>query len=95
MDWPLDPNWKCETCGGNYALIWGLVHGECRCSLCHAEYTMRDWSKEGNPTVTTPISKLKEEYKAPAKLAWERFHIPEDELTDEQWQECGAPMEVA
>lgn len=81
MNWPIDRKWKCETCGTNTGLEWGLVHARCRCNQCHTQYHMRD-DKE---ILTWPKCMLKDEYKEPAKLAWERFATPVDELTDEQW----------
>jgi trehalose-6-phosphate synthase len=84
MDWPLDKGWKCETCGVNEGLEWGLVHAQCRCNKCHTEYYMRD---ENDKIVTTPICTLKREYKEPAKRLWEKYHIPIDETNDAQWDE--------
>ena len=47
---------------------------------------MRD--DDGN-VVTVPISLLKEEYKNPAKVGWEKYRKPVDEFTHDEWVECG------
>lgn len=85
MDWPIDGNWKCETCNEWSGLTWGIVHAECRCDKCHSIYTMRDNSKEERPLVTTPISRLKKEYQNAAPYAWEHYQIPLDDMTDTHW----------
>ena len=74
---------------GYRGLIWGLVHGVCRCVQCHVQYAMRD---SDGQIVDVPIVRLKTEYDAPAKSAWAALHIPVDKLTDEQWNEHGAPV---
>lgn len=84
MDWELDKDWICETCGESVGLTWGLVHAVCRCNQCHAEYSMRDNTKDDRPVVTKPISRLKDEYKEPLKRAWAELKIPQDRMTDEQ-----------
>jgi hypothetical protein len=101
MNWPLDPDAACVVCDTIFAtqspipglllgsgLTWGLVHGECRCNTCHTTYTMRD---ENGP-VTTPISEIKEEWLPPARTAWAEHHVPLDELTLDQWEAAGAPV---
>ena len=80
MDWPIDPEWYCEICGDN-VLIWGLVHGVCRCRSCHVQYDMGN-AKEPR---TTPLCMLKEDYREPYLWTWDRMQKPVDELTDEQW----------
>ena len=96
MDWPLDPDWECEVCGndGLWAFLdkekiqvgtgleWSLIPGLCRCTKCHAEYNMRDRDSQ---RVTKPISRLKPEYKAAARLGWEPLGLPLDEWTDHMW----------
>ena len=81
MNWPVDIGWQCETCGYQ-GLTWGLVHGECRCDRCHSIYTMRAQDDE---IVTIPISRLKEEFKEPARFGWEQHRKPLDEFTKEEW----------
>lgn len=84
MDWPIDSNWQCEICGEKARPQWGLIHAQCRCITCHAQYRMRNDKDE---VVTRPICQLKTEYNEPVKLAWEKYHIPLEELSDEQWAE--------
>jgi hypothetical protein len=43
---------------------------------------MRD--KSGN-VVNTPICQLKEEYKTPARLLWDKLHIPLELFSDNDW----------
>ena len=83
MNWPIALGWACETCGNTAGLTWGFVHGTCRCDRCHTQYTMRPVGE----VVTVPVCRLKEEYKGPAKAAWEKYQIPIDMLTDAQWEE--------
>ena len=85
MDWPLDVNWRCETCGINAGLEWGFVHAQRRCNQCHTQYTMRADDKE-RTVVTCPISMLREEYKVPARLAFARYQKPIDQLSDSEWE---------
>lgn len=82
MDWPLADDWKCETCGENGPLEWGFVHAQCRCMNCHTEYKMRD--KDQN-VVNTPICQLKDEYKIPSRLLWDKLHIPLELFSDDDW----------
>jgi hypothetical protein len=84
MNWPLDKDWKCETCGANMGLEWGLVHAQCRCNQCHTEYFMRDGDDK---IVTTPICTLKPEYKEPARQIWLKYHAPMDATYDAWWYE--------
>jgi len=92
MDWPLDKDWRCETCGQNVGLEWGMVHAQCRCNDCHTEYYMRD-DDEQRTILVTPKCMMKNEYKEPARLAWARYQISIDELSDEQWDECFKELE--
>jgi len=89
MDWPLERTWRCETCNSAARLIWGLVHGVCRCGVCHTEYSMR--GGDGN-RVTVPICRLKDEYKEPARLGWQKYGTPITQWTDEQWEELLCPV---
>lgn len=82
MDWPIDKNWVCETCGLNVGLEWGFVHAQCRCNECHTQYYMRDGDKE-RTILTTPRCMIKDEYKEPVKKAYTKYHIPVDEITDD------------
>ena len=91
MDWPLNSTWKCETCGKNAGLEWGLIHAQCRCNHCHTEYRMRDNQKQ---IVDTPICQLKEEYKKAARAAVAKYNVAIDEITDEQWDELLAEQEA-
>jgi len=83
MDWPVDRDWKCPTCGESRGiLIWGFIHAQCRCDNCHTEFYMRD---ENGERVETPICQLREEYKEPAKFAFEYFKKPISKLDDDEW----------
>ena len=94
MDWPLDPDWECEVCGNKPLLLpgtrhylttgleWGLIHGVCRCIMCHTQYNMRDHDSQ---RVTRPISRLRPKYQKAAKLGWEPLGLPLDEWTDHMW----------
>jgi len=84
MNWPINPNWVCEICGGFHGMTWGLVHAECRCNNCHTQYMMRD----GQDIVIYPICLLKPEYRQPAKLGFEMYQRPFDEWTDDEWDEA-------
>jgi len=90
MTWPLEKDWKCETCEEYVELIWGLVHGVCRCNRCHTQYTMYDSNKE---IVKIPICLLKEEYKKSACKGWKLYHRPLSEWNDDDWDKLGAKIE--
>ena len=86
MSWPIDTDWKCETCGQEFSILfggltWGLANGVCRCDKCHTQYKMRD----SDIIVTTPACLLKDEYKDPAKALWGKYQIPISEFTDSDW----------
>lgn len=83
MNWPLDVNWKCEICG-SVALIWGLMHGVCRCEICHTQYRMNDDQGE---VVIVPICMLKTEYYTAAKKLYQKYKTPMTQWTDAQWDE--------
>lgn len=87
MSWPIDPDWKCQTCGGP-SLIWGLVNGQCRCMKCHTQYFMKD---EKGDRVTTPICWLRPEFQEPAREFWKENGTPIDGITREQWIRYGVP----
>jgi hypothetical protein len=87
MNWPRDPDWTCEICGKNAGLTWGLAHAECRCNLCHAVYTMRDWTQDGDPIVTTPICRIKPEYREAAVKIWKDLAKPLDEVSESVWDQ--------
>jgi len=87
MNWQLAMGWKCQTCGERWDLIWGFAHAECRCNNCHTEYYMRDAE---NKITDTPVCMLKEEYKAPAKAGWEKWHRPISEWSDDDWDSAFA-----
>lgn len=86
MNWPLDKDWVCEICG-NRGLIWGLVHGTCRCDHCHVQYYMRD---ANGAIVTTPLCQLKIEYYEATKEGRKKFKTPMSTWTDKQWDEAKA-----
>lgn len=86
---PIAADWTCIVCGSAPALMWGLVHGHCRCDKCHAEYTFRD---EDDKIVTRPISFVKPEYLEPAKYAWRTWGIPVNNLTFERWERAFAAV---
>lgn len=81
MNWPLHADWKCPFCGQR-ALVWGVVHGVCRCADCHVQFKMRNEQSFG---VDRPICRLRPEYVEPFRRAWKELRIPVDQLTDEQW----------
>ena len=89
MNWPLAEYWKCETCGENEGLTWGLVHAQARCNVCHTEYRMR----VDDGTITDkPVCRLKDEYKEPAKKGWTMYHIPISEWDDSKWDRAIAEL---
>lgn len=90
MNWPLNPDWKCQTCGEHAGLTWGMVHAECRCNACHTQYYMRDENKQ---MVDMPVCMLKDEYKEPAKQLWGKLHTHMSEWTDEDWDSIMQPKE--
>ena len=65
-------------------MVWGLVHGTCRCKVCHTQYRMRD---EKDRVVQVPICQLKPEYYHPAKKLYQKLKTPMTQWTDEQWNE--------
>ena len=80
MNWPIDPDWRCEFCG-EVSLLWALPNGECHCQKCHAVYSMRDEEK----ILTAPISCIKKEYGE----SWKRLPEPRksmNEMTKEDWK---------
>jgi len=84
MNWPIERDWKCETCG-HLSLIWGIIHGVCRCNICHTQYTMR----QDGERVTRPVSMLRPEYKEPIRRGWQEFDpIPLSEWTDAMFDEA-------
>lgn len=83
MNWPKDDKWECEICGKTI-LIWGLPHALCRCANCHTQYRMIN---EKDERVTKPICQLKDEYFKPMKYLWNKYQLPTDEITEEQWNE--------
>lgn len=87
MDWALVADWKCETCGENIGLTWGMVHAQCRCNMCHTQYTMRDPDLQDSPPVKRPICTLKPEYKKPAKKGWIEHQTPISQWDDDAWNE--------
>ena len=83
MNWTLDIDWKCEICGENKGLEWGMVHAQCRCNVCHTEYRMRD---EEDKIVSKPIVQWKAEYCEAIKAVWQKLHKPFDEIPSEGLQ---------
>ena len=79
MNWPLDESWACETCGERI-LIWGMVHGVCRCDECHTVYRMRD----GTERVTTPINCIDSKWYPAYKKLWDDRHETFEAYTDEE-----------
>ena len=93
VTWPVKRGWHCELCGTvNAPLIWGLVTGHCRCDICGMQYTLR--SADGGAT-DTPISRLKEEFIEPAKVALKEYGTLKG-ITAENWihcfELCGLPI---
>jgi len=98
MNWPLAEGWTCETCGTGprhegitSGLIWGYTRGICTCTTCYTQYSMLN---ENKVRVSTPISQLTEEFKAPARIAWAKYHSDIDAMPPEQWIECGVPADM-
>lgn len=83
VDWELSYHWNCWACG-NKSLEWGMIHAECRCTVCGVHYFMRD---ENGQRVTVPISMTKDEYVEPFKLIWAKYHRHIDEVPDSLWDE--------
>ncbi len=83
MDLRLDADWKCEICGENIGLEWGLIHSECRCNSCHSIYWMRDFTKPDKPVVSKPISGVLPKYKEALRQAINTHKAKFDDLTDE------------
>lgn len=81
MNWPIDKGWLCETCGSSAVLVWGLVNGQCRCSKCHTQYSMRVDDK----ILSTPYNMLKKKYKAAAKTGYAKYRKPISKFVDEEW----------
>ena len=81
MNWPLDKDWVCLTCGQNGGLEWGIVHAQCRCYICHTEYSMRA-DDEKRTILTTPKCRLKNEYREPIKKAYAKYQVTINEMTD-------------
>lgn len=88
MDWPIELGWKCEICGHDGRLEWGLVHAECRCTQCHAVYYMRA-DDEKRTVLTIPRCLVNPKYYEAAKKFWEEKQLPIDEVTKEDWQNLG------
>ena len=81
MNWPLDRDWVCETCGRDAGLEWGIVHAQCRCNDCNTENTMRA-DDEPRTILITPRCRLKDEYREPIKQVFAKYQVPIDEMTD-------------
>lgn len=90
MNWALDKDWKCEICGGDYGLTWGLVHGECRCNQCHAVYSMRA-DDEARTILTKPRCSIKESFRQPAKQFYSQTRKPLEDATKDDWIKLGVP----
>jgi len=84
MNLSLPEEWKCQTCETKGPLIWGIINGQCRCYNCHTQYSMRN----GIVWVYEPICQLKDDYKTPARLGYEKFRIPISEWDDTRWDEA-------
>jgi len=93
MNWPIEREWKCEFCGSSHGvrswLVWGFVHGECRCSGCEVRYTMLD---ENRKPVTTPIHLLKPEFVEPFKRIWKETGTSVGDVTRAMWVQYGVPL---
>jgi len=84
MNWPIPPDWKCPICDQRYGLTWGLVHGECRCNLCHAIFSMG----ASNAMLPAPKLRIRTEYLGAAKSLWAIKRLPLDEFTQEEWDDA-------
>lgn len=90
MNWPVDRNWTCETCGSSaWWLRWGLVHGHCFCLQCGHPYSLLKNVEGGWRRTTTPRSVLRDEFVEPAKKAWDERQLRMDRLTQAEWVEFG------
>jgi hypothetical protein len=81
MNWPISREWRCETCGEYACLVWGMIHGVCRCDNCHTQYHMRP----DGEIVTVPFCLLKPEYKAPARAGWPEYKRAITQWDDSMW----------
>lgn len=86
MNWPLSKDWVCEICGEKVWLEWGMMHAQCRCSLCHTQYRMKD---DKDKMVDIPICQIKPEYYETWKKLWQNLHKPLEQITDEEWESVG------
>ena len=91
MNWSLDLSWKCEICGKDRGLTWGMIHAECRCDCCHAVYSMRA-DDERRSVLTRPRLLLKPAFLESAKTAAKAGKVLDD-LTKEEWIALGVPAE--
>ncbi len=85
MDWPLDKEWKCEICDSR-SLIWGMIHAQCRCTICHAEYTMRD-IEDRDIVLTIPFIMIKPEYLNQLKNYWVEKGNQLSKISDAEYAE--------
>ena len=82
MNWPLAPEWRCETCHSEHpSLTGGFVHGVCHCDVCHTAYTMRP----NGEVVTVPVCIHEAEYIPVIRAGWQMFKQPISLWTDEMW----------
>jgi hypothetical protein len=83
MNWPLDPDWRCETCKSEHiSLTWGFIDGVCHCDVCHTVYTMRP---DGEIT-TVPVCIHKPEMIPAIRAGWQAFKQPLSLWTDAMWE---------
>ena len=94
MNWPLNADWQCPVCAAR-ALVWGIVHGICRCEVCHLQFTMRERvpaaPEEEGPSVSPVISESTrmEIVDTPIPLC-----KPEDVMTLKMiWQDLQVPVD--
>ncbi len=100
MDWPLNANWTCETCGLGPGMkdraedkravlvsIWGSLTWGIVHATCRCDrcHTQYRMRNEDQEAVATPICQLKPEYQEAGKWAWEKWGEPLDELSDYKW----------
>ena len=90
MNWSIVGNWKCEICGENKGLTWGIVNGMCRCNNCHTTYMMRI----GDKIINIPKIRIKPEYLKAVKKAWneENIFVDKMDFNEEEWKKYGAQI---
>jgi len=83
MNWPLADGWKCRVCGEEEpSMTWGLVNGQCRCDVCHAEY----WMRTDGEILTVPEISWKEDFVPFVYAYYQAMNTPISEWSDSEWE---------